>query len=154
MVAARKMHSRIEARGAVTWVGLTLLLGLSAGAYLAWAWVPVYVTHYEVKQVVRQFGNQAVKNREDAPLVQAMVEKIRSLEQVARTGPDGRQELRPAIDLRPQDVTWERVEPASLHVAFEYERQVVFPFLDRTVERVLTVDLTMDVSTPNWGTLR
>ena len=154
MAAARKMHSRIEARGAITWVGLTLLLGVSAGAYLAWAWVPVYVTHYEVKQVVRQFGNQAVKNHDDALLLQAMVEKIRSLEQVALTGPDGRHELRPAIDLRPKDVTWERVEPASLHVAFDYERRVVFPFLDREVEQVMTVDLTMDVSTPNWGTSR
>jgi hypothetical protein len=116
--------------------------------------VPVYVTHYEVKQVVRQFGNQAVKNHDDALLVQAMVEKIRSLEQVALTGSEGRHELRPAVDLRPQDVTWERVEPVSLHVAFDYERRVVFPFLDRDVERVMTVDLTMDVSTPNWGTSR
>ena len=151
MAAARKKPRLLEGRGAITSVGLLLLLGLAAGVYLAWTFIPVYVTHYEVKQVVRNFGSLAVKNRDDAQLVDGMVAKIRSLEQVVGEGPDGRREARPLIDLRPQDVTWERVEPASLHVAFDYEREVPFPLVDRRIERVMTVDLTMDISTPNWG---
>ncbi len=151
MAAARKTLRLLEESGEITWVGLTLLLGLAVGAYLAWAWVPAYATHYEVKQVVRLFGNQAVKDRNDGPLVEAMVAKIRSLQQVAVAGPDGRRELRPAIDLRSQDVTWERVGPASLHVAFDYDCQVVLPLLDRNLDRVMTVDMIIDVSAPNWG---
>jgi hypothetical protein len=46
------------------------------------------------------------------------------------------------------------VEPASLHVAFDYARDVVFPLVDYKLERVMSVDLTMDVSTPNWGASR
>jgi hypothetical protein len=154
MAAAPKTPRLLEARGAITSVGLLLVLGLAAAAYLAWMWVPVYVLHYEVVQVVRNFGNQAVKNHDDAQLVEAMVSKVRSLDQVVEEGPDGRRQARPTVDLRPQDVTWERVEPASLHVAFDYVREVALPFVDRKLERTMTVDLTMDVSPPNWGSSR
>lgn len=154
MVAARKTPRLLEARGAITSVGLLMFLGLAAGLYLAFTWVPVYAAHYEVIQVVRHFGNLAVKSRDDAQLVEAMVAKIRSLEQVAEEGPDGRRRTRPAFDVRPQDVTWRRVEPASLQVAFDYAREVAFPLVDYKLERVMSVDLTMDVSTPNWGSSR
>ncbi len=137
--------------GAVNWVTLGMLAGVAAAAYLAWVWVPVYVENYEVKQVVRQFANEAVKNRDDAQLVQRMVDRIRRVRQVESMGPDGRPARRPSIDLDVKDVTWERVEPASLRVAFAYQREVVYPFLDRRDERVLTVDLTLDVSAPDWG---
>ena len=41
-----------------------------------------------------------------------------------------------------------------LRVAFEYERQVVYPLLDRTDAKVFVVDLTT-ISTPaNWGPAR
>ena len=45
---------------------MLLVLGIAAGAYGAVVFVPVWVLHYEVKQVVRDFGNQAVKNGDDA----------------------------------------------------------------------------------------
>jgi hypothetical protein len=154
MAAAAKTPRLLEARGAITSVGVLLVLGLAAGIYLAWTWVPVYATHYQVVQVVRYFGNLAVKDRDDARLVEAMVAKIRSLEQVSVEGPDGRRQSRPALDVRPQDVRWERVEPASLHVAFDYAREVPFPLVDRRLERVMTVDLTMDISTPRWESSR
>ncbi len=153
MAAPPKTPRLPEARG-ITSVGVLLLLALAAGAYLAWAWVPVYATHYEVLQVVRQFGSLAVKSRDDGQLVERMVAKIRSLQQVAEEGPDGRRQSRPALALRPEDVTWERVEPASLHVAFDYGREVAFPLVDRRLERVMSVDLTMDISTPRWDSSR
>lgn len=151
MAAAAKKPRLREARGAITSVGLLLLLGLAGGLYMAWTWIPVYATHYEVKQVVRHFGSLAVKSRDDAQLVEAMIARIRALDQVVDEGPDGRRQARPALDVRPQDVTWERVEPSSLHVAFDYERQVALPLVDRKLERVMSVDLTMDISTPKWG---
>ncbi|HEX9290809.1 MAG TPA: hypothetical protein VF904_14915 [Anaeromyxobacteraceae bacterium] len=154
MPTARKTPRLLEARGAITSVGLAMLLAAAAGAYLTWMWVPVYTAHYEVKQIVRQFGNEAVKNPNDALLVAAMIAKIRALQNVESVGPDGRLLSRPAIEVRPQDVTWERVEPSSLHVAFDYDREVVFPFLERSTESVMRVDLTMDVSVANWGSPR
>jgi hypothetical protein len=154
MAAARKTPRLLEARGAITSVGVLIILGLAAAAYLAWMWVPVYVVHYEVVQVVRNFGNQAVKDHDDTRLVEQMVAKLRSLDQVVEAGPDGRRETRPVVDVSPQDVTWERVEPATLHVAFDYEREVAFPLVDRNIERTMSVDLTMDVSIPNWGSSR
>jgi len=151
MATARKTPRLLEARGAITWVGVAMLLAAAAGAYLAWVWVPVYAAHYEVKQIVRQFGNEAIKNPNDALLVEAMIAKIHALQELESAGPDGRPQRRPAIDVRPQDVTWERIEPSSLHVAFDYDREVVFPLLDRSTGSVMRIDLTMDVSVPNWG---
>jgi hypothetical protein len=150
MAAPPKTPRLLAARGAITSVGVLLVLALAAGVYVAWTWVPVYVVHYEVKQVVRNFGSLAVKNHDDAQLVDGMVAKIRSLEQVVSEGPDGQRQARPLIELAPEDVTWERVEPASLHVAFDYGREVTLPLLDRRLERVMSVDLTMDISTPHW----
>ncbi len=114
--------SRPSPRGAVTWVGLLLLVLLAGGAYLAWTWVPVYVIHYEARQVVRDFGNQAVKNPNDAAAGGGHGDEAPRRLGPWPDGPRGRRAPRPVVDLRPQDVTWERVEPASLHVAFEYER--------------------------------
>ncbi len=154
MAAPQKTRRLPEARGAITSVGALLVLGLAAAAYLAWTWVPVYVVHYEVIQVVRNFGNLAVKDHNDAQLVESMVAKLRSLDQVVSEGPDGSRQPRPVVDVRPEDVTWERVQPASLHVSFDYLRQVVYPLVDRSVERTMTVDLTLDVSPPDWGSSR
>jgi hypothetical protein len=154
MATARKTPRLLDARGAITSVGAAMLLGAVAAGYLAWVWVPVYAAHYQVKQIVRDFGHQAVKNGDDAALVEAMAARIRSLAEVERVGEGGRPQRRPAIDLRPQNVTWERVPPSSLHVAFDYDREVVFPFLDRSLAHVLTIDLIMDVSRPDWGSSR
>jgi hypothetical protein len=130
-----------------------MVLGAAAAAYLGWVWIPVYVLHYEVKQVVRDFANQSVKARDDAALVARMADRIRALRQESAPGPDGRPVARPAVDLRPQDVTWER-EGDVLHVAFDYERDVAYPILDRTVTEVMNVDLTLDVTRADWSSAR
>ncbi len=138
-------------RGAITWVGAVLLLGIATGAYLAWVWIPVYVVHYEVEQVVRQFGAAAIGNRDDGVLVEQMTARIRALHEERQPGPDGQQVVRPLVDVRPQDVTWERSDASTLHVAFDYDREIPLPFLDRKLERVMNIDLVMDVSSPRWG---
>ncbi len=150
MAAARTKPSLPAPRGAA-WVGLLLLVALVVGGYLGWVWAPVYLTHYEAKQVVRRFGNEAVHDRRDGELLERMVASLRALQQVETVGEDGRARRRPAIDVQPGDVLWQRLEPSSLRVAFDYEREVVYPFLDRTVEHPMTVDLTMDVALPQWG---
>jgi hypothetical protein len=113
------------------------------------------VLHYEVKQVVRDYGNQAVKNPDDAGLLDAMVKKIRSLQKVEGVDEAGRKVAVPVVDIQPQDVTWERsAQPPTLHVEFEYPRSLELPWLDRSLERVYRVDLTMDLSRPDWGPAR
>ena len=142
-------------RGTASWVTLVMILGIAAGAYAAVVFVPVWVLNYEVKQVVRDYGNQAVKNPDDAILLDGMVQKIRTLQQVDGFDEAGRKVRVPVVDLQKQDVTWERsAEPPSLHVEFQYPRVLELPWLDRSIERVYRVDLTMDLKRADWGPAR
>jgi hypothetical protein len=136
-------------------VSVLLLLLVAGSAYLGWVWLPLYVDHYAVKQVVADYMNQAVRNHDDAQLVTKMVAKIHSLVQVETVDPAGRRSRVPAIPIEESAVTWERDQEAkTLHIAFEYERQVVYPYLDRTDVVVFTVDRTGDISLPDWGPAR
>ena len=153
-LAVRRRTERLE-RGAASWVTVLLVLGLAAAAYAAVVFVPPAVLHYEVKQVVRDYGNQAIKNPYDEQLIQGMVQKIRSLDDVPAVDETGRTVRVPVIDLHKEDVVWERTtEPLALHVAFEYPRTLELPWLDRSIERVFRVDLTMDLKRADWGPSR
>jgi hypothetical protein len=148
-------RGRRRERGAASWVTILMILGIAAGAYAAVVFVPVWVLHYEVKQVVRDYGNQAIKNQDDAALIDAMVHKIRTLEQVDGVDEAGRKARVPVVDIRKQDVTWERsTDPLALHVEFEYPRVLELPWLDRRIERVYRVNLTMDLKRADWGPAR
>ena len=142
-------------RGTASWVTLVMILGIAAGAYAAVIFVPVWVLNYEVKQVVRDYGNQAVKNQDDAALLDGMVRKIRTLQEVDGVDEAGRKVRVPVIDIQKQEVTWERsTDPLSLHVEFEYPRVLELPWLDRTIERTYRVNLTMDLKRADWGPAR
>jgi hypothetical protein len=154
MPASRCRRGRLE-RGTASWVTVLLVLGLAAGAYAAVVFVPPAVLHYEVKQVVRDYGNQAIKNTDDERQIESMVQKIRSLDSVAGMDEAGRPTRIPVVDLHKEDVVWERSTSApSLHVVFEYPRTLELPWLDRVVERVYRVDLTMDLKRADWGPAR
>ncbi len=145
------------ARGQITWVTASFLALLAGGAYLAWVWIPVYVVDYQAKQVVRDHMHQAVKDPDDAGLRERMIARLRLLDSFEAVGEDGAPVRLPAVDLAPQDVTWERnrdVQPPTLRVAFDYRRVVAYPGLDRRAEKVFTIDLTEDVSIPDWGPAR
>jgi len=153
MPAARKTLRLRGPRSAIGFLGLALVAALLAGGYLAWVWVPVYALHYDVKQVVRDFGNRAVKDPDDAALVARMTERLAALQAIRVSDPSGKVSSRPVVDVRDQDVVWQR-EGSVLHVAFAYEREVSYPIVDRSVTKVMTVDLSLDVSRPDWGTAR
>lgn len=146
-------HPRRGERGA-TWLSLLLLALLAGAGYLAWVWLPVYFVHYEVKQVARDYMNQAVKNPDDAELVANMTRKLAILDSVVGVDERGGRVVTPAVVVEPQDVTWERDtsgSPPMLRVSFVYERQVFYPLLDRTVTKVFTVALEGDLKLPDWG---
>jgi len=150
-MATRRTTRRPPApRGAITWVGLVLLAALVALGYVAYVAIPVVALHYEVRQVVRDFANQAVKDPDDRKLVAAMTDKLRRLGDEPVLDPQGRPARRPLVDVNPRDVVWERSD-SSLHVAFDYRREIALPFLDRSIERVMSVDLDLDISRPQWG---
>jgi hypothetical protein len=145
-------RTRRGERGELSWVGLVLLLGLLAGAYLAWVWVPVYVRKQQIEEVVRTSQNAAVKSFDDAALVEDMARRIRALETVEVEGAGGRAERVPLVDLRPEHVTWARnPETRTLRVAFSYSVDVVYPWIGRTQPYTTDVDLTADVAIPDWG---
>jgi hypothetical protein len=157
MSGTRSPRARRAERGAISWVSLVLLVAVVGGGYLGWVWIPVYFQLYTVKQVVRDYMNQAVKNTDDAVLRRNMVLKIRSLEQVEALDAAGQVVRVPALDLDERQVLWERDAGGgspTLHVAFAYERQVVYPFLDRADVRVFEVDLTGDLTRADWGPAR
>lgn len=141
-------------RGEITWVGLILLAAAVAGGYLAWVWFPVYFENYAVKQVVRDYMNQAIKNSDDDGLRRNMVLKLRSLAELEAVDEEGRPVKVPAVVVDEGRVVWERhaeSQPPMLRVAFEYEREVALPVLERTTTKVFSVDLTNELSRPDWG---
>lgn len=145
------------ARGGISWVTLLLLLLVAGAAYLTWTWGPVYLVHYEVKQVVRDYMNQAVKEPNDQQLLQDMIHKLRVLDQLKVPDETGKLVAVPTVQLAPEDVTWQRdtrVDPPSLHVAFAYTRPVLYPLLHRWTQSTLSVDLTQDLARPDWGPMR
>lgn len=152
-----RLRPALRGERGVTWVGLLLLLLVVSGAYLAWVWVPIYFENYAVKQVVRDYMNQAIKNTNDATLVRNMVHKIRSLSQEPGVDEWGRPALVPAVPLLEQDVSWARdatSAPPMLRVSFAYERAVTYPILERRATKVFQVDLTNELTVPDWGPSR
>jgi hypothetical protein len=142
-------------RGFASWVTVLLVLGLATAAYAAVVFLPPAVLHYEVKQVVRDYANRAVKDPDDKKLVTGMIEKIRVLDEVEDVDQTGRKIRVPVVDLNLEEVVWERTaSPPSLRVSFEYTRTLKLPFLDRTLERFYLVDITNDLTKPNWGPSR
>jgi hypothetical protein len=153
-MATRCRSDRLQ-RGFASWVTVLLVLVVAVAAYAAVVLGPPAVLHYEVKHVVRDYANRAVKDRDDKKLVADMVAKIRTLEEVEEVDDSGRKVRTPVVDVRPEDVTWERSDTQpSLHVAFEYPRTLKLPFLERTLDRVYTVDITNDLTRPDWGPAR
>src|SRR5512138_3001784 len=104
----RPGSARRGERGGVSWVSLLLLVLVVGGGYLAVVWVPVYFEAYAVKQVVRDYMNQAIKNNDDEGLRRKMVLKIRSLDQKASVDEFGRPVTLPTVPLEERDVSWER----------------------------------------------
>jgi hypothetical protein len=145
-------------RGGVSWVTLLLLVVLVGGTYLTIVWAPIFVVHYEVKQTVRDFMNQAVKNKDDAALVQALCAKLKSLDTVKTVAEDGTVERVPAVQVAPEDVTWERdleASPPEVRVSFEYTREVRYPYLsEEPKEWIGTINLSSDLTVPDWGPSR
>jgi len=140
-------------RGAITWVTLVLLLSLVAGIYLALVWGPIYIVRYEAGVLVGQMSNVAVHDRADDQLVVRLCERLAALGTVKAPEGDGSIVEVPAVDVRPQDVTWERDAtsiPRTLHVAFTYTTSVHYPLIDRFAEKTFTIDVVQDIQPVKW----
>ena len=150
---ASSREPRRVARG-FTWVSALLIVLVAGAAYLGWVWLPVEFDHYTVRQTVEDYMNQAIKNPDDAGLVRAMCAKIRSLRSMDGVDASGNRIRVPAVVLDEQAVTWQRdtnAKPPTLRVAFEYERQVVYPLIDRVAVKTYRIDQTKDMTTADWG---
>lgn len=144
-------------RGGVSWVTLLLLAAFAGGVYLVIAWAPIYIVHYQVRQVVRDHMNQAIKDRNDGEIVERMCKKLAALHQVTVVDENGYEQRVPAVQVTPADVTWERdtsVQPPVLRVAFEYVREVRYPYLPEVSEWIGSVDFTQELVVPDWGPAR
>jgi len=142
---------RLE-RGEITWVGAVLLVAVLAAGYLASMWGPVYLVHLDAKQATRGSINDAVREKDDRLLLDRLCRKLAALGDEDVVDAQGRLSRAPMVDVRPQDVTWERLEgsPPRLHAAFEYVRVVRYPWTDRFSEKTFSVDVTQDIDVPRW----
>lgn len=153
MNASATPRPRSLERGEISWVTVVLLLLLVGGGYLALVWGPIYIVRYEVGVVTGEFANRAVNNRDDDQLLAQLCEKLGALATVKSPAPDGSISVVRAVDLRPEDVTWERHAdsmPRTLRIAFEYTTSVHYPILDRFTEKTFAIELEQDISPVKW----
>jgi hypothetical protein len=153
MIPSALPRLRLDERGGISWVTLLLLVLLAAGGYLAVVWGPIYIVRYEAKVVTGEIANQAVHERDDAKLVKALCDKLGGLAQVKAPEADGSISEVRAVDVRPEDVTWERDAsgtPRTLHVAFDYTTSVYYPIFDRFTEKTFTIDMVRDITPVKW----
>ncbi len=153
MLPSASPRRRSLERGAFTWVTFLMLVSLLVGGYLAVVWGPIYIVRYEAGMVAIEFANKAVHNKDDEGLVKDLCSKLAALDQVKFPEPDGSISLVPAVEVRPEDVTWERIAtatPPTLHVAFTYTTNVYYPFIDRFTEKTFTVERAQDIKPAKW----
>ncbi len=153
MLPSASPRRRSLERGAFTWVSFLMLVSLLAGGYLAVVWGPIYIVRYQVGVVTGEFANRAVNNRDDAGLVKALCDKLGGLAQVKIQEQDGSISEVQAVDLRPEDITWERKAeslPRSLRIAFEYTTSVHYPLIDKFSEKTFFIELERDISPVKW----
>ena len=153
MIPSNSPRQRSTERGEITWVTLLLMASLLGGGYLAVVWVPVYLVRYQAGMVANEYANKAVHNRDDDALIKEMCRKLAGLAEVKSPEPDGSISLQPAVNLRPEDVRWERDAtsvPRMLRLAFTYTASVHYPVLDRFTEKSFTVERTQDIQPVKW----
>ena len=153
MIPSALPRLRLDERGGISWVTLLLLVLLAAGGYLAVVWGPIFIVRYEAKVVTGEIANLAVHERDDARLVKLLCDKLGGLAQVKAPEADGSISEVRAVDVRPEDVTWERDAsgtPRTLHVAFDYTTSVYYPIFDRFTEKTFTIDMVRDITPVKW----
>src|SRR3954466_5994840 len=94
-----------DARGAGTWVSFLMIVGTASAAYLGWVWAPLYLDHLTVRQAVRATMNMAIKNPDDALLVNDLCRKVRTIRAAKGVDDAGRRVALPAVALSDQQVT-------------------------------------------------
>jgi hypothetical protein len=132
---------------------MLLLVAAVAAVYLGWVWVPLYLDNYAVKQTLRVVMNEAIKDHDDAALVQRLCQKIRSIRTVESVDEAGRKVQTPVVAIDEHQVSWTRDpdgNPPMLRVTIEYERQVVYPFVDRTDTTTFVVEGSNDLTPVKW----
>jgi hypothetical protein len=153
MISSASPRLRSRERGEITWVTVVLLLSLATAGYLTVVWAPVYIVRYEVGVVATEYANKAVHNHDDASLVKELCQRLAALDQVKTLQPDGSIALVPAVDLRPEEITWVRdtaVFPPTIHLAFEYTASVYFPILEKFTEKSFAIDRFQDIQPAKW----
>jgi hypothetical protein len=140
--------------GKITWVTVVMVLMLAGGGYVLYVWGPIYMDHYEVKQCVRGAANSAVMNPDDVRLKNELLGKIKSVRNEEFVNAEtGAKDRRPVISLQSQDVIWERdtkSTPPTLHIAFDYVRQIRLPIFKKDTEKAFHVDETIEISRAVW----
>jgi hypothetical protein len=129
-----------KARGAVSFFSLVLLLGLAAGGYLAWMFVPVYLDNLDVREATTAAFNRMASDP-DMDRVRVYV-----MDRQKRIGThwenDGRSRVeKPGLGLTDADVVIERDGGEHTgRVQVDYQREIkLWP-----TERFVSVDFHVE----------
>jgi hypothetical protein len=129
-----------QARGAVNFVTLVLLLGLAAGGYCAWLFVPIYLDNLDMRE-----ASTAAFNRMGADPDNDRV-RVYLLSRTQKIGTHwesegGTRVEKPGLDLTDSDLILERdTYEHTGRVQIDYQRQVrLWP-----TERFFTVDFHVE----------
>jgi hypothetical protein len=128
------------ARGAVSLVSLVLLLGLAAGGYCAWLFVPVYVDNLDVREASTAAFNRMAADPDNDRVRTFLLNRTKQIGTHWESEGGTRVEKR-GLDLTDSDLILERdAEEHTGHVQVDYQREVrLWP-----TERFVTVDFHVE----------
>jgi hypothetical protein len=128
------------ARGAVSLVSLVLLLGLAAGGYCAWLFVPVYVDNLDVREASTAAFNRMAADPDNDRVRTFLLNRTKQIGTHWESEGGTRVEKR-GLNLTDSDLILERdAEEHTGHVQVDYQREVrLWP-----TERFITVDFHVE----------
>lgn len=129
-----------KARGAVSLFTLVLLLGLAAGGYLAWMFVPVYLDNLDVREASTAAFNRMVADPDNDRVRGYLIERSKRIG-THWENEGGTRVEKPGLGLTDADIVLER-DPGEHtgRVQVDYQREVkLWPS-----ERLVSVDFHVE----------
>lgn len=140
------MSRRLRGDGGFNAVQVGLVLGLVALGYFAWIYVPVYVEHQKVKNLVRLGCSKAYSHRTADTVYKTILGGVPDIGMEDRELVDG-QVVTTATPFSERNVEVDLADDRKeVTATVSYERKLVWPLLNRESLMEFTITHTEDLS--------